>query len=129
MADNDTFYRQKFTHIQEIPPADDLIGGWYTASPITLNAEGELQRGTLLMTTDGETFTPASEAGVASAQELAILCADVDTENNPITTTAYFSGTLSGLRVILPYETEEDNHEELVEALRVKFRRQGFLLV
>ena len=125
----DTIYRDKYTQIMQVPAPDDLIHGWYTTSTVKLTGECSLKRGTLLMTSSGNEFTAATSVGVASAAEVAILCEDAEIpEGESMIKEAYFSGTFSGNRVILTYETEEDNHEELLEAIRIPLRKHSIML-
>ena len=130
MPDNNTEYRAKYTQIMEIPAPDDLINGWYTASHIVLTGTGDILRGTLLMSTGSGTFTPATSAGISSADELAILCDDVLGLEEGMTAKAegYFSGEFLGTRVILSYETAEDTHSELIETIRATLRKHKLML-
>lgn len=130
MPDNSTEYRAKYTQIMQVPAPDDLIHGWYTSSPIKLTGTGDILRGTLLMSTGSGTFTPAASAGLSGADELAILCDDVLALEEGMTAKAegYFSGEFSGSRIILPYETEEDDHAELIDAIRVTLRKHSIMV-
>lgn len=126
----DTYYKDKYTQIMQVPAPDDLIHGWYTAAPIILTGSGDILRGTLLMSTGTNTFTPATESGLASAEELAVLCGDVLGLESGLTAKAegYFSGEFSGARVILAYETEESNHSELIEAVKPALRKHKLIV-
>ena len=130
MPDNTTEYRAKYTQVMQVPAPDDLITGWYTVSYIKLAGTGDILRGTLLMSTSAGTFTPATAEGVSSADELCILCDDVLQleEGQTAKTEAYFSGTFKASEVILTYETENDSHSELIEAVRASMRKHNLLL-
>ena len=130
MPDNTTEYRAKYTQVMQVPAPDDLITGWYTVSYIKLAGTGDILRGTLLMSTSAGTFTPATAEGVSSADELCILCDDVLQleEGQTAKTEAYFSGTFKASEVILTYETENDSHAELIEAVRASMRKHNLLL-
>ena len=130
MPDNTTEYRAKYTQVMQVPAPDDLIPGWYTVSYIKLAGTGDILRGTLLMSTSAGTFTPATAEGVSSADELCILCDDVLQleEGQTAKTEAYFSGTFKASEVILTYETENDSHSELIEAVRASMRKHNLLL-
>ena len=82
------------------------------------------------MSTSAGTFTPATAEGVSSADELCILCDDVLQleEGQTAKTEAYFSGTFKASEVILTYETENDSHAELIEAVRASMRKHNLLL-
>ena len=123
MADDLAYYRQTLHEVYEVPAHDDLVQGAVTRDAVELTASGSHKRGLLLMTgTEG--FVPATSAGVASAKELCILCADKDIpEGSKALTYAYFSGTFSGDSIILGYETENDEHEGLIEAIRETLRQ------
>ena len=130
MPDNTTEYRAKYTQVMQVPAPDELISGWYTVSYIKLAGTGDILRGTLLMSTSAGTFTPATAEGVSSADELCILCDDVLQleEGQTAKTEAYFSGTFKASEVILTYETENDSHAELIEAVRASMRKHNLLL-
>ena len=130
MPDNTTEYRAKYTQVMQVPAPDDLITGWYTVSYIKLAGTGDILRGTLLMSTSAGTFTPATAEGAATADELCILCDDVLQleEGQTAKTEAYFSGTFKASEVILTYETENDSHAELIEAVRASMRKHNLLL-
>ena len=130
MPDNTTEYRAKYTQIMQVPAPDELIHGWYTVSYIRLTGTGDILRGTLLMSTNAGTFIPATAEGAASADELAVLCEDITglQDGDVAKTEAYFSGTFLGTELILPYETEADDHSALIEAVRVPMRRHNLML-
>ena len=128
MAD-ETIYRDKYTQIMEVPAPDDLINGWYTSSNVKLTGECSLKRGTLLMSSGNNEFVPATNAGLESASEIAILCDDTELPAGESgLKAAYFSGDFLGTRIILPYETEEDNHAELIDAIRVALRKHSIMV-
>ncbi len=129
MPDNTTEYREKLTEIMQVPAPDDLIHGWYTAAKILLTGPAELKRGTLMMTSGGNVFAPATSAGLSSAEELCILCDDAEIpEGESGVSNGYFSGEFLGTMVILPYETEADNHSELIETIKPTLRKHRLLV-
>ena len=130
MPDNTTEYRAKYTQVMQVPAQDELICGWYTVSYIKLTGTGDIYRGTLLMSTNAGTFTPATAEGAASADELCILCDDVLLleDGQTAKTEGYFSGTFKASEVILTYETESDSHAELMEAVRASMRKHNLHL-
>ena len=130
MPDNSTEYRAKYTQIMQVPAPDDLINGWYTAAPISLTGTGDILRGTLLMSTGAGTFTPATESGLSGAEELAILCSDVEGFEDGMTARAegYFSGEFLGTRIILAYDTGESNHSDLIEAIKPALRKHKLMV-
>ena len=130
MPDNTSEYRAKYTQVMQVPAPDELITGWYTVSYIRLTGSGDILRGTLLMSTSAGTFTPATAEGAGSADELCILCDDVLLleDGQTAKTEAYFSGTFKASEVILTYETENDSHSELMEAVSASMRKHNLLL-
>lgn len=85
---------------------------------VRLNTPGEYERGELLMLS-GEQYVKATSEGVSSALSLVILCDDVTIgENEYAEEWAYSSGRFLGSKIKLAYETENDSHEELIEALK-----------
>ena len=118
----DTYYHRTLHQIYETVRPDDLVQGWVTQDMITIAASGDLKRGTLLMTGEGG-FVPATAAGLSTADELCILSSSRDIpEGKHSISYAYFSGTFSAECLILPYETDDDDHAALVEAAREALR-------
>lgn len=114
-----------------VPPPDDLIAGNFGAvyrDIIKISTAGEFKRGTLLMSgADG--YVASTQAGLASAAGICILCDDVTiSENEYAETAAYFEGEFNDARVILPFEGENDDHEALVEAVREPLRARKLFL-
>lgn len=130
MPDNTTEYRAKYTQIMQVPAPDDLINGWYTAAPITLTGTGDILRGTLLMSTSAGAFTPATESGLASAEELCVLCDEVTglEEGQTARAEGYFSGEFLGARLILSYETGETPHSSLIDAIKPILRKHKLMV-
>ena len=124
-------YVQKLYEVEEECRADELVAGVLTLADIgRVKIAGPvcLKRGTLLMSS-GEVFVPAS-ACVASADEVSILAEDVDLlEGEEFKFAGYFGGVFKGSAVILPYETEDDDHEALLGELEVKLRQQKIRIV
>ncbi|MBQ7544642.1 MAG: hypothetical protein IJT02_06830 [Synergistaceae bacterium] len=114
-----------------VPPPDELIAGnrgaVYT-DIVNVAVAGTFKRGTLMMTgTDG--YVGATQAGLATAAGVCILCDDVTIgENEYAETPAYFEGEFNDARVIFPFEGEDDDHDALVEAIREPLRRAKIFL-
>ena len=116
-------YRRTLHQIYETCRPDELVQGWVTQDMIELVASGEHKRGELLMSGENG-FIPATSAGLGSAEEICILAATRDIpEGQKAAVYAYFSGTFKASSVILPYETEEDDHEEQIELVRETLRQ------
>ena len=123
MADELTTYRRTLHQIYETVSPDELVQGWVTQDMIELVASGEHKRGELLMTGEGG-FIPATLEKLSSAKEICILSSTRDIpEGQKAAVYAYFSGTFKASSVILPYETEEDDHEEQIELVREVLRQ------
>ena len=125
-----TEYKVQLVQSEDIPAPDDLVqGDDYHAEVISLAAEGEFSRGTLLMAGEAG-FVAATAAGLASAAEFCILCDDVTVPSDSYVNTAgYFKGTFNGKAIILPYEQDSDNHDTLLEAVKPYLRKQGIFTV
>ena len=112
-------------------PPDDLIAGNLGAvytDVIKLSAKGDFKRGTLLMaSSDG--YIAATQAGLANAAGICILCDDISVGDNEFAEVyAYFEGEFNDERVILPFEGEEDDHSALIEAIREVLRKNKIFL-
>ena len=114
-----------------VPPPDNLIAGnrgaVYT-DIVKLSAAGTFKRGTLLMSgADG--YTNATQAGLATAAGICILCDDITIgENEFAEVPAYFEGEFNDARVIFPFETEDDDHDTIVESVRETLRKHNIFL-
>lgn len=113
-------------HDLTVPPPDNLIAGNYGAvyaDTVKIATAGEYKRGMLMMSgNDG--YVSSTKAGVSTAGSLCILTDDVTVgENEYADTTAYFEGEFNDERVIFPFETETDDHDELVELVREPLRK------
>lgn len=129
MPDNTTEYRAKYTQIMQVPAPDDLIHGWYTAAKILISGKVSLKRGALLMSSGGNVFVAATSSGIATADELCILCEDVELDAGlTAQVEGYFSGEFSGSRVLLGWETEEDDHAALVEEIKPTLRKHKLMV-
>ena len=117
--------------IGTVPPPDDLIAGnkgaVYT-DVVKIAVAGEYKRGTLMMAgVDG--YVASTQAGLATAAGICILCDDVTVGENEYTdTAAYFEGEFNDARVIFPFEGEDNDHDALVEAVREPLRRSKIFL-
>ena len=124
-------YVQKLYEVEDVPCADELVVGDVRQCEIgrvKLAGPVCLKRGTLLMSS-GEGFAAAS-VSASSAEELSILAEDVDLlEGEEFEFTGYFGGVFKGSAVILPYETEDDDHEALLGELEGKLRLQKIRIV
>lgn len=136
MADDEkTIYRSKLHQVYDVPKHDELVQGAVTRDYIQIAAgDKDITRGMLLML-NGDAFEPATATGAASASELCICASNypngtIESDNGSIMLVwAYFSGTFKGTEIVLPYETDEDDHDELIEALRSALRKQNILIV
>ena len=101
---------------------DELISGsevGFGIYTIALRTAGNYKRGELLMMS-GNQFVKATKDALASAESLVILSDDMEVtgEDNYAEVLAYSSGRFMAKKVILPYETEDDDHDALIEELR-----------
>ena len=96
---------------------------------------GEYKRGTLMMSgADG--YVSATQAGLATANGICILCDDIAIGENEYTETAgYFEGEFNDARVIFPFEggdggrvARQRHHDALVEAVREPLRKAKIFL-
>ena len=131
MADKTQVEVQLIKNEEPVPPLDELIAGNKGAihiDIIKLSAAGTFKRGTLLMaSSDG--YVASTQAGLATATGICILCDDITIgENEFAEVTAYFEGEFNDVRVILPFEGEEDDHEALIEAIRESLRKSKIFL-
>lgn len=113
-------------------PAPDMLlvgpGGAKHTDVVKVAAEGSFQRGTLMMAS-GDGYVPATAAGLSSATDFAILADDVTVgQNDHAELAAYFEGDFNEDAVIFPWETENDDHAEIVEAAREPLRRGKIFL-
>ena len=111
----------------EVPtsPPDDLISGdrgaVYTDA-VKLTSVGEFKRGALLMS-GSNGYVTSTQAGISTASNICILADDVTiNENEYAEVAAYFEGEFNDARIILPFETKDDDHNELIEAIREPLR-------
>lgn len=114
-----------------VPPPDDLIAGNRGAvhtDIVKLSATGTFKRGTLLMTgSDG--YVASTQAGLATASGICILCDDTTVGENEFTEVpAYFEGEFNDSRIILPFEGDDDDHDALIEAIREPLRKSKIFL-
>ena len=114
-----------------VPPPDDLIAGSngvLHADIIKIVSAGEFKRGTLLMAgADG--YVASTQTGLATAAGICILCDDVTVgENEYAETAAYFEGEFNDARIIFPFESEDDDHDAIVETVRETLRKAKIFL-
>ena len=114
-----------------VPPPDELIAGNKGIADIDLiriASAGTFKRGTLLMAgSDG--YVASTQAGLSTAANMCILCDDIVIgENEFAEVPAYFGGDFNDARVIFPFEGEDDDHEEIVEAVREVLRVHNIFL-
>ena len=131
MADPTPVTLQLKRDIGTVPPPDDLIAGSKGAVYVDLvkiATAGDYKRGTLMMTSaDG--YVNATQAGLATASGICILVEDITIgENEYAETAGYFEGEFNDARVIFPFETESDDHDTLVEAVREPLRKSKIFL-
>jgi hypothetical protein len=140
-----------------IPPPDNLLvgpkGAVYTdIAKVRVPADSTLLRGTLLMSDvmDSEkVFVPCTVAGLTPAAPSVDLTGDEESVDIPIPdaktfailadtatiaadehadTALYFEGDFNANAVILPWETDTDDHDEQIELVRETLRRQKIFL-
>lgn len=122
-------YREKLTEITQIPAPDDLVNGSCTAAKIIINGPADLKRGTLMMSSGANVFAAATSEGLSSAEELCILCDDAALESGySKVSSGYFSGEFLGTRIILGWETEEDDHSALIESIKPALRKHKLMV-
>ena len=129
MPDSKTRYERQLVETAEMMTRDELIVDSPKACIIKISTAGEFKRGTLLMegTTAGE-YVNATAAGTAN-KDCVILADDVTISANEYAeAAAYFAGTFKSDRVILPYETANDSHVDLINAIANNMRKQNILL-
>ena len=131
MADPTPVTLQLKRDIGTVPPPDDLIAGSKGAVYVDLvkiATAGDYKRGTLMMASaDG--YVNATQAGLATAGGICILVEDINIgENMYAETPGYFEGEFNDARVIFPFETESDDHDTLVEAVREPLRKSKIFL-
>lgn len=117
----------------DVPAPDMLIVGSADSSwtdVLRVVSEGALKRGTLLMSMAGsDDFSLCTAAGLSSAQVFAVLAEPVAIgENEYADAAGYLAGEFNADLVIFPWETEDDNHDDLVELARSALRTSGILL-
>jgi hypothetical protein len=123
---------------------------------VRVSADATLARGTLLMSDameDEKVFVPCTVAGltpqasstsvsvsgnaesvdvdvpIPDAKIFCVLADTVDiTADEHADTAAYFEGDFNSNAVILPWETEDDDHGEQIELVREVLRRQKIFL-
>ena len=117
----------------DVPAPDMLIvgsagAGW--TDILRVASEGSLKRGTLLMSMAGsDDFTLCTAAGLSTAQVFAVLAEPVAIgENEYADAAGYLAGEFNADLVIFPWETKDDNHDDLVELARSALRTSGILL-
>ncbi len=114
-----------------VPPPDNLIAvnfGAVYPDIVKITGAGEYKRGTLMMAgSDG--YVASTRAGIPTAAGFCILCDDVTIgENEYAETAAYFQGEFNDSKIIFPFETETDDHDELVELARDYLRRNKIFM-
>lgn len=125
---SEAIYRRQLLGIEAVPPHDELVqgyGGMSQISDIVISQAGEYKRGLLLMSSSNE-FIPATADGMSSATELCILVDDVTVSDGEAAKTAgYFGGEFKASCIRLAYETEDDDHDELLLAIAPVLRQHG----
>lgn len=122
--------KQLVSQVFEFKP-DELISGselGFGMYDIVLRTQGEYKRGELLMLS-GNQYVKATSEGVASASSLVILADNITVgEEEYAKVMSYSSGRFKANKIILPYETESDSHDELIEAVKEKLMRMKIYL-
>ena len=131
MADKTQVEFQLIKNEEPVPAPDELIAGNKGAVYIDLvkiSTAGTFKRGTLLMAA-GDNYVASTQAGLATAAGICILCDDITIgENEYAEVFAYFEGEFNDGRVILPFEGEDDDHDTLIEAIREPLRKSKIFL-
>ena len=125
---------RKMSETYEVPEPDDLIQGDSESDKIVVTGTGDIRRGTLLISTSesaGKFMKATSEASLLICDEMCILCEDVTglEAGDEYETYGYFRGKFKGTRVILPYETDEESHEDLIESIISVCRKRFMYMV
>jgi hypothetical protein len=121
-----------------IPAPDNLLVGprgvvYTDIVKVRVSTDATLERGTLLMSDvmeDEKVFVPCTiEGAQAPSVSLGILADTVDiTVDEYAETAVYFEGDFNPNAVILPWETEDDDHDEQIEIVQEPLRRQKIFL-
>ena len=110
------------SQVYEFAP-DELISGselGFGMYDAVLRTQGEYNRGELLMLSENQ-YIKATSAGVSSADSLVILAENITVgEDEYAEVLVYSSGRFKADKVILPYETASDSHDELIAAIKNK---------
>ena len=100
---------------------DELISGseiGFGMYDAVLRTQGEYKRGELLMLDDNQ-YVKATSAGLTTTTSLVILADNIEVgEEEYAEVMVYTQGRFMGSRIILPYETDSDSHDELIAALK-----------
>lgn len=114
-----------------VPPPDDLIAGSKGAvytDIVKVAVAGTFKRGTLMMSS-ADSYIPSTQAGLATASGICILSEDITIGENEYTETpAYFEGEFNDARIILPFEGDSDDHDELIETIREPLRKSKIFI-
>ncbi len=134
MADNETQgttstrYERKLIESGGVMVRDELIAGIFKGCPIKISQAGEYKRGLLMMENNGE-YIPATAAGTKN-KNCIILADDLTLVSGEYAEAAgYYFGRFKADKIILAYETENDSHDELIDAIRINLRMQHIELV
>jgi hypothetical protein len=140
-----------------IPAPDNLLvgpkGAVYTdIAKVRAEEEATLARGTLLMSDvmdDENVFVPCTVEGLMPSDSSVSLSGDAENVDIPVSdartfgiladtvtiaedehaeTAIYFEGDFNANAVILPWEDEDDDHDEQIELAREALRRQKIFL-
>ncbi|MDR3230265.1 MAG: hypothetical protein LBT65_02400 [Synergistaceae bacterium] len=122
-----------------IPAPDNLISGpkgvvHTDIVKVRVSEDSTLKRGTLLMSDvveDENVFVPCTVAGLsAEGPNTFGILADTSTiaADEYAETGVYFEGDFNANAVILPWEIEDDDHDEQIEVAREALRRQKIFL-
>ena len=119
--------------VAQVPAPDMLITGAKGvgySDIVRIISAGEYKRGMLLMSMTGsDDFTPCTAAGLETAQVFAVMAENITVgENEYAAVCVYISGEFNENLVIFPWETESDNHADLVELARPALRRSSIYL-
>ena len=116
-----------------VPAPDMLLVGPLSSSyadVLHVVSEGELKRGTVLMSMAGsDDFTLCTQSGLTAAQAYAILAEDITIGAGEYADVAcYIAGEFNSDLVTFPWEDETMDHDEVAESARGALRRSSILL-
>lgn len=124
-------YKVNMSEEYDVPARDELIADVFTptfAGKMKISTAGEYVRGELMMSGTGG-FVSATKDGLASAEEICILCEDLILPDGQYAeVVGYFGGRFKAESVILPYETVDSVHAEELAAIEDILRKHKIFI-